>query len=53
VDSAALRAAEAEQKLKDFGEASSKPKAGPLPSALDAFEEVGRLVAAGQTALAA
>lgn len=39
VDSAELRAAEAQAKLRDFGETSSKPNAA-LPSALDAFQEV-------------
>jgi hypothetical protein len=41
VDSAELRAAEAQQRLKDFGESHAELRAKTrLPSAADAFEEV-------------
>lgn len=41
VDSAELRAAEAEARLRDYGATISQPKVNTgLPSALDAFTEV-------------
>jgi hypothetical protein len=41
VDSAELRAAEAQQRLKDFGESHAELRATTvLPSAADAFDEV-------------
>jgi hypothetical protein len=41
VDSAELRAAEAQQRLKDFGESHQELRAKTvLPSAADAFDEV-------------
>jgi hypothetical protein len=41
VDSAELRAAEAEARLRDYGATTSQPKVNTgLPSALDAFTEV-------------
>lgn len=43
VDSAELRAAEAQQRLKDFGESHQELRAKTvLPSAADAFDEVSR-----------
>eukprot|EP00879_Flechtneria_rotunda_P012866 GHRR01013436.1.p1 GENE.GHRR01013436.1~~GHRR01013436.1.p1 ORF type:complete len:136 (+),score=63.76 GHRR01013436.1:206-613(+) len=40
VDSAEVRAAEAEAKLRDYGEATSRKQNSALPSAFDAFDEV-------------
>jgi hypothetical protein len=45
VDSAELRAAEAEARLRDFGATTSQQKPTGLPSALDAFSEVGKAAA--------
>jgi hypothetical protein len=40
VDSAQVRAAEAEARLRDYGAESGSRRVAPLPSALDAFGEV-------------